>query len=152
MQLKSFAIWGLPKTVDTNNLKSFWDCINTMERLKKLHLMILTKYKLPDNFTVISQLVLFHQTSYHYDLVPILSHISSEIVLILSNVYFGPEQLEELIKRNPFITQRIVGFDFGFFLSKCNRLENFSKTFHFACDRFSEMSFMDLMVKNSQFI
>lgn len=152
MQLKSFAIWGLPKTVDTNNLKSFWDCINTMERLKKLHLMILTKYKLPDNFTVISQLILFHQTSYHYDLVPVLSHISSEIVLILSNVYFGPEQLEKLIKRNPLITQRIVGFDFGFFLSKCNRLENFSKTFHFACDRFSEMSFMDLMVKNSQFI
>lgn len=144
--LDSFSNFGLPKYLNTIQLNRFLECINTMSKLTKLHLQINTGYRFPDNFTIVSQLLMFRLTSYSFDLVPILSHISSNIFLFLSNVYLGPDQLEELIKRNPLVKQKILGFDFGFFLSKSNRIENFSKTFHFVCDQFQELQFMDLMV------
>lgn len=137
--------------MDTFKLDCLFECINSMKKLTKLHLLIASSYHLPDNFTVISQLNLFHLKPYSFDLVPFLSHISSNIILILSNVHFGPQQLEELIEKNPLVTERISGLDFGFFLSKGNRVENFSKIFHLCCDRLREMTFIDMMVRNDAF-
>lgn len=117
-----------------------------MSSLTRLHLLIQTKYRLPNDFTVISQLELFCISRAQFDLVPILSHIKKDITILLSYLHFGPQQLEELIKQNKLVTKKITGLDLGFLFSVGNRTENFSKLLQLSCDRLQELKFIDLMV------
>lgn len=142
--LVSFGAFDLPK--NKANLDQLWNTVNTMSSLRKLHLLIPPNYRLPDNFTVVSQLELFCLASYGFDLVPLYTHINNDITLLFSYTRFGPEQLEELIKRHPVVTKKIVGLDLGFLLSPGNRIENFSKLLQLSCDKLKELKFIDLMV------
>lgn len=141
--LVSFGAFDLPK--NKANLDQLWNTVNTMSSLRKLHLLIPPNYRLPDNFTVVSQLELFCLASYGFDLVPLYTHINNDITLLFSYTRFGPEQLEELIKRHPVVTKKIVGLDLGFLLSPGNRIENFSKLLQLSCDKLKELKFIDLM-------
>lgn len=120
-----------------------------MSSLRKLHLLIPPNYRLPDNFTIISQLEFFCLASYAFNLLPLFTHINNEIALLISYVRFGPEHLEELIKQHPLVTKKIVGLDLGFLLSTGNRIENFSKLLQLSCDKLKELKFIDLMVISS---
>lgn len=143
-QLVSFSAFDLPKKMI--NLSHLWMTINSMSFLTRLHLLIPSNYRLPDNFTIVSQLEQFCLHNAQFDLVPILSHISKDIAILLSYVHFGPQQLEELIKRNKMVTKKIIGLDLGFFITTENRTENFSKLLQLSCDRLHGLQFLDLMV------
>lgn len=144
-QLVSYGMFALPKSIDDTN--RLWETVNRMTSLKKLHLIIPTQYRLPDNFPIISQLQIFALMNYPNDnLVRVFAQISSKILLILSNVLFGPSHLEELVRCNPLVTQRVIGFDYGYMLAKENRVENYKKLFHLSCEKFTEIEFLDLMV------
>lgn len=144
-QIVSYGMFALPKSLDDTN--RVWETVNQMTSLRKLHLIIPTQYRLPDHFPIISQLQIFSLVNYpNNDLVPIFAQISSKILIILSNVLFGPNQLEELIKLNPLVPQRVFGIDYGYMLAKENRVENYKKLFHLTCEKFTEIELMDLMV------